>query len=84
LWDETYIGFLAELRKRGAWITNAGQAVAWFRKRRCANIDQTTVEEEIKCTGQTEDGLPGLKLRIHQNVIGAAESIESQKALCPA
>jgi hypothetical protein len=69
LWDETYVGFLNALKSKGAWITNAGQVVAWFRKRRCAEIDESAIAngKGIKEFGTSSDKLPGLRLNIHQN-----------------
>jgi hypothetical protein len=82
LWDETYVGFLEELRSKGAWITNAGQAVAWFRKRRSAEIDES--ENGINDSSPLREALPGLRLQIHEKSFGAAEPnrIEAEKALC--
>jgi hypothetical protein len=86
LWDDTYVGFLNELRSRGAWITNASQAVAWFRKRRCAKIDQSAVGKGGGITefGTPSDKLPGLKLHIHQNSRVSAEvtPIQAEKEVC--
>jgi len=88
LWDETYVGFLNELRSRGAWITNAGQTVAWFRKRRRAKIDESAVEkgEGIKEFGTSADKLPGLRLQIHQNSRCSADvtPIHAEKEACAA
>ena len=82
LWDKTYVRLLEELRSRGAWVTNARQAVAWFRKRRCAEIDESG--EGIKGSSLSSDGLPGLQLRIHQNIPDSAEAdpIQFERALC--
>ncbi len=33
-WDQFYIELVEKLRKRGAWMVTAAQAVAWFRERR--------------------------------------------------
>jgi hypothetical protein len=86
LWDITYNVFLNELRGRGAWITNASQAVAWFRKRRCAEIDESAVEQggSIKEFATSPDKLPGLRLQIHQNSRCSADvtPIHAQKEAC--
>jgi hypothetical protein len=86
LWDETYIGLLEELRNRGAWVTNARQAVAWFRKRRGAEINESAVQsgQGIKGLSPSSDGLPGLQLRIHENVPDRAEAepIQVERAVC--
>jgi hypothetical protein len=87
LWDKTYVGFLNELKSRGAWITNAGQAVAWFRKRRGAVIDESAAENgggikepDAPCDPE----LPGLRLHIHQNSRCSAEmaQLQAEKEAC--
>lgn len=60
LWGACYAELLDELKRRGAWFATAGQAVAWFRKRR-----SVVFEEDASGAGDSGDGLPGLKLRIH-------------------
>lgn len=86
LWDETYVGFLNALKSKRAWITNAGQAVAWFRKRRCAEIDESAIAngKGIKEFGASADELPGLRLQIHQNSHCSADvaPIHAQKEAC--
>jgi hypothetical protein len=84
-WDRIYVGFLNELRSRGAWVTNAGQAVAWFRKRRCAEIDESAVQSgKGKDSCASADGLPGLSLHIHQNAstAPAADPIQVESVMC--
>jgi len=84
-WDKTYVEFLNELRSRGAWITNASQAVAWFRRRRCAEIDESAVQSgEGEDPRPCGDGLPGLRLHIHQNVSTAPQvnPIQVERAVC--
>jgi hypothetical protein len=71
LWKSTYMHLLAELKAKGAWFTTAGQAVAWFRKRRSASFSDATwssgeARERILVG---DDGLPPLQLRVlHPNV----------------
>ena len=69
LWDEFYVRLLGQLRDRGAWLPNAALAVAWFRKRRAAALKWSwsgidTIK--VQCRLETDDKLPGLKVRIFQ------------------
>jgi hypothetical protein len=66
-WGEFYGDLLCELERSGAWLATAGEAVAWFRKRRAATFDLT-----LENSGQPGlsgvdgcDGLPSLQLRLH-------------------
>jgi hypothetical protein len=76
LWGDFYVNLVAELKDRGAWLTTAGQAVAWFRKRRSAVFENVSREGgalRVKIAVETVDGLPGLQSRVndalsqHQN-----------------
>jgi hypothetical protein len=60
LWGDFYIEMLRRLEARRPWFSTASQAVSWFRKRRAA------VFENTKVTSPQGDGLPNLRLRIHQ------------------
>jgi hypothetical protein len=67
LWDEFYVDLVADLRARGAWLATAGQAVAWFRKRRSAAFESVGLEAEtlrVKIAVEAADDLPGLQLRV--------------------
>jgi hypothetical protein len=86
LWGDFYVKLVAELKNRGAWLTTAGQAVAWFRKRRSAGFENVSSEPgtlRAKITVETGDDLPSLQLLVndgleqHQNgLIGpAAEDV---------
>ncbi len=70
LWDESYVGLLANLKSRGAWFSTAAQAVSWFRQRRSAAIEAVTVEDKtvhVKVSlDQVSDDLPGLRVRVHK------------------
>jgi hypothetical protein len=70
LWDQTYINLLRELRSRGAWMTNAGEVVAWFRKRRDATVSDTSLEDArgaAECNKQDGKAGPALRFCIHEN-----------------
>lgn len=69
LWRDVYVDLLAELKARGAWLTTAGHAVAWFRKRRSAvleDVSWSTASLRAKIAVETDDDLPGLQLRVHE------------------
>lgn len=70
LWGDFYLKLLRELTKRGAWTPTAGQAVAWFRKRRSAMLGPARLESGIvRVRGRlntADDSLPGLKIRVHK------------------
>src|SRR5258708_1669127 len=69
LWDDFYLELLDELKRRGAWLPTASQAVAWFRKRRTATVESMRVgESAIRIRGriETTDKLPGLTIRINK------------------
>lgn len=68
LWGNFYARLVAELKQRGAWLSSARQAVAWFRKRRSARLGEVqTADGEVqwRIAGSADDGLPGMLLRIH-------------------
>jgi hypothetical protein len=78
LWGDFYVDLVAELKARGAWLTTAGQAVAWFRKRRSAVFENVSWEAgalRVKIAVETGDDLPSLQLRVndgleqHQNAL---------------
>ena len=77
LWSATYRNLLADLKSRGAWITTAGQAVAWFRKRRAATFvldsegPRTVV---IKISGEEDAQVPALRLRKHRSLPALGDS----------
>jgi hypothetical protein len=69
LWGDFYAGLVTELKARGAWLATAGQAVAWFRKRRSAVFEDVSLEAgtlRAKIGVETGDDLPGLLLRVHE------------------
>jgi hypothetical protein len=71
LWGDFYVNLVAELKDRGAWLTTAGQAVAWFRKRRSAGFENVSWEPgtlRAKITIETGDDLPSLQLRVNDGL----------------
>ena len=68
LWGGSYQDLIEDLKNRGAWFATAGQAVAWFRKRRSAAFEPNSVESGAvrnMVTVKRVNDLPGLRLRIH-------------------
>ena len=66
LWDQPYIDLLDKLKSQGAWFATATEAIAWFKKRRSASIEQTNVTEPRIGGTQTKDKLPGLRVELHE------------------
>ena len=69
LWDGCYRDLLQVLKSRGAWLSTAGQAVAWFRKRRSVIFETDCIEPDrlrARVTTDCMDNLPGLRLRVHK------------------
>jgi len=69
LWDGFYIRLLDELKRRGAWMPTASDAVGWFRKRRSAvvrMVRQSASEIQLSVSLPRHDNLPGLRVRIHR------------------
>jgi hypothetical protein len=76
LWDTSYHTLIEDLKTRGAWFATAGQAVAWFRKRRSVVFDKDKIEPDAlraKAVGGSDDSLPSMRLRMHK----ARESFEA-------
>jgi hypothetical protein len=69
LWSGCYRDLILDLSARGAWFATAGQAVAWFRKRRTVAFETDAPEpgqvHAIAVNG-LGDNLPGLRLRTHK------------------
>jgi len=69
MWDQAYREVLRELKKRNPWFATAGDAVAWFRKRRSATFVKTRTESGetlVHCAADVAPDLPGLILRSHK------------------
>jgi len=68
-WDTCYRNLIEDLKKRGAWFATAGQATAWFRKRRSArfNSDRNSASRASALVSiDSEESVPGLRLRIYK------------------
>jgi peptidoglycan/xylan/chitin deacetylase (PgdA/CDA1 family) len=69
LWYASYRDLVEDLKGRGVWFATAGQAVAWYKKRRSVVFDKDDTGTDKVCAGvlpSHNDGLPGLRLRIHK------------------
>ncbi len=69
MWGACYSDLVQELKSRGAWFATAGQAVAWFQKRRSVVLKlDSSAPGAVRAAGTAEEGgqLPGLRLRIHR------------------
>jgi hypothetical protein len=71
LWGEFYREAVQDLRRRGAWLTTAGQAVSWFRRRRSAVFETDAAGRaclRVKAEANRDGLLPGLRLRTYKAV----------------
>jgi hypothetical protein len=79
LWGDFYIRLLEQFKSGGAWITNAMRTVSWFRKRRSATFEWVASNGggvKIKTSSVSDDGLPGLRVRIFRPNQTAAKFVE--------
>ena len=78
-WDASYIELVEKLQRRGAWMPTAADAVAWFRQRRAAWIDEATGEIVAE---KIDPRLPGLQLhkRHSAGFVDAADDLKSEPA----
>jgi hypothetical protein len=68
-WDTCYRSLIEDLKKRGAWFATAGQATAWFRKRRSAKFNPDCNGASRACDMVSidfEESVPGLRLRVYK------------------
>jgi hypothetical protein len=69
LWGSFYSDLIQDLKHRNAWFATAGQATAWFRKRRSAQFESESSAPGVvnaKVGVDQRDNLPALRLRIHR------------------
>src|SRR5215467_9432089 len=69
LWGNSYRDLVHEMKARGAWFANAGQAIAWFRKRRSVVFGEDSASQGVPPTrgaARSDDGIPGLRLRVYK------------------
>ncbi len=70
LWGATYRSLIQELARRGAWFATARQAVSWFQERRTLVFEadrNMPAGFRVKATASRGGGLPGFRLRVHQD-----------------
>jgi len=71
LWGSCYRELIDDLKSRGAWFATAGQAVAWFRKRRSVNFEESVTyprSVRAKMSANCTADLPGLRMRIYNQL----------------
>jgi hypothetical protein len=69
LWYASYRDLVCDLKSRTPWFSTAGQAVAWFEKRRSVVFEADASKAGGVCARVGADGgynLPRLRLRIHR------------------
>jgi hypothetical protein len=69
VWDACYRDLVQNMKKRGAWFATAGQATAWYQKRRSVVFETNwagTNPPLPRATVDNCDNLPGLLLRSHK------------------
>ena len=77
LWGAFYRDLIERLKSRRAWFSTAGQAVAWFRKRRAVMFETDPGESgaiSAKIASDDLRDLPPLCLRLHR----ARQSVQMQ------
>ncbi len=62
LWDDFYIRLVGKLEAAGAWFCTAGEAAAWFRRRREVSFENSK-SEMATAQAQGKNDLPGLRIR---------------------
>jgi hypothetical protein len=67
LWGGFYAEMTHDLKRRGAWLATAAQAVAWFRIRRSATFEAcpNSGGVRVKTAAGAGHDLPGLRLQLH-------------------
>jgi hypothetical protein len=79
LWGEFYTNLIGQLKKKGAWCTNAGNVVSWFQKRRSVvfeRADQSSEAIWAKASSDSSEEVPGLRLRVYNSPVIFANSSE--------
>jgi hypothetical protein len=70
LWDDFYIQLVRKLEAAGAWFCTAGQAAAWFRRRREITFGPGKAEM-VTARAQGKDDLPGLRMQSYPSGSGS-------------
>jgi len=68
LWGAFYSDLIQDLKHRNAWFATAGQATAWFRKRRSVRFQSEGIAPgavKARVGVDQRDNLPALRLRIY-------------------
>jgi hypothetical protein len=83
LWDVCYIQLLEDLKRRDAWFATASEAVSWFRKRRSVAFETDRSVPggvRVRMASDSDDQLPGLRLRIHKGREAAGREVAGNGA----
>ena len=70
-WDSAYLALLGQLRERKTWFAAAGDAVAWFEKRRDSRFDPASSSgciPRVRMRKEVCEKGPALAIRVHQPV----------------
>jgi peptidoglycan/xylan/chitin deacetylase (PgdA/CDA1 family) len=68
-WDAAYLALLGMLREKRTWFATAGEAVAWFEKRRASRFEPSGSTEgvpEVRTRIPQGGNGPPLTLRVHR------------------
>jgi hypothetical protein len=69
LWDDFYVRLVGKLQAAGAWFCTAGQAAAWFQRRREVSFETSKTETATAQVHGKHD-LPGLRIRSYPSGSG--------------
>jgi hypothetical protein len=76
-WDAAYLALLDTLRGESTWFATAGEAIAWFERRRAVRFVQAGAAgaspTAVTGPGETGEG-PSLALRVHTPAKGSRGS----------
>jgi hypothetical protein len=70
-WDSAYLALLGQLRERKTWFAAAGDAVAWFEKRRNSRFDPVLSSgcvPGVRMRKEVCEKGPALAIRVHRPV----------------
>jgi hypothetical protein len=79
LWDDFYIKMIKKLEAAGAWFCTAGQAAAWFRRRREVTFDISNSEIAMT-SADSEQNPPGFRIRSHELASGSETGASNQSS----
>lgn len=79
LWGQSYRQLLEEVRGQQAWMTTAGQAVAWFRWRRSIRfVEETDTGRIVVVPASPSPPLPAGAVRIHRPSTAHGSDVEDR------